>query len=200
VTIGSEGRERILNEAYLLFIRHGFAEVSMQQIADTAGLTKATMYHHFRSKEDLFASVCRRELERMSAGVSELLAVGGPLAARLERVARFFLVAGGDSDFVRLFSDFRRHLPDELRKTLTGDVKPPTEMLLPLFEAAVAGGELRPVDPGLAVEMFFGLVMGQIKFAMDGQSERPPDPERAVLLVDALLHGIGATKPASVPA
>lgn len=193
-----EGRERILNEAYLLFIRQGYAEVSMQQIADTAGLTKATMYHHFRGKDDLFAAVCLREMERMHAGVHELIDAGGPLAELLERVARFFLVTGSDSDFVRLFSDFHRHLSADTRKQLACNVKPPTEMLRPLFERGIQSGELRGIDASFGVEMFFGLIMGQIKFATDGHDPRPPDPERAGLLVDALLNGIGAA--ARVPA
>jgi AcrR family transcriptional regulator len=195
-----EGRERILNEAYLLFIRYGYAEVSMQQIADAAGLTKATMYHHFRGKDELFAAVGQCEMGRMHAGVSELIAEGGTLPVVLERVARFFLVTAGDADYVRLFSDLRRHLSPEQHKTLSGAVRHPAQLIRPLFEHGVTGGELRAIDPDLAVEMFFGLIMGQIKFAMDGQSERPPDPERAALLVDALLHGIGAATPAGVRA
>jgi AcrR family transcriptional regulator len=53
------GRERILHEAYRKFIEYGYAAVSMQQIAGSAGVTKATLYHHFRDKEDLFFEVMR---------------------------------------------------------------------------------------------------------------------------------------------
>lgn len=193
-----EGRERILNEAYVLFLRQGYAEVSMQQIADTAGLTKATLYHHFRSKEELFGAVCAREMQRMHAGVTARIAAGGSLQELLERVARFFLVTGGDADFIRLFSDFHRHIDRERRKILTAEVQPPTAVMRSVFERAIASGELRVIDPDLAVEMFFGLIMGQIKFATDGPDQRAPDPERAGQLVDALLHGIGA--PAHVAA
>lgn len=192
----SVGRERILNEAYLLFIRDGFAEVSMQQIADSVGITKATMYHHFRGKDDLYAAVCRRELERMRVGVAELVAAGGPIRDLLERVARFFLLTGGDADFVRLFSDFRRHLSEERRRELLRDGRPPNEMLRPIFEQAIRCGELRPMDPDLAVELFLGVVIGQIKFATDREDPHPPDPDRAGLVVDALLDGIGV--PAAV--
>ena len=55
------GRGRILREARLLFTALGYAAVSMQQIADAAAVNKATLYHHFRDKEELFLSVMVEE-------------------------------------------------------------------------------------------------------------------------------------------
>lgn len=200
MSASGDGRERILNAAYLLFIRHGYAEVSMQQIADAVGLTKATMYHHFRSKDDLFAAVCRRETERIQAGVSEMIAAGGPLRDLLERVARFFLVTGGDADVVRLFGDFHRHFAPDRRAELLAGVRLPSELLRDPFVEAIERGELRPLDPGLAVEMFLGLVMSQVRFALDTRGARVPDPERAPVLVDALLDGIAARAASGITA
>lgn len=50
-------RKRILESAYRLFRRQGYARVSMDEIAAAAQLTKRTLYHHFRSKDDLLARV-----------------------------------------------------------------------------------------------------------------------------------------------
>jgi AcrR family transcriptional regulator len=50
-------RERILESAYRLFRRDGYARVSMDEIAAAAHVTKRTLYHHFRSKDDLLARV-----------------------------------------------------------------------------------------------------------------------------------------------
>ena len=61
----ASGRERaadrtrrlILETAYQLFYRHGFARVPLEDIAAGAGVTKCTVYYHFRSKDDLLAAV-----------------------------------------------------------------------------------------------------------------------------------------------
>jgi AcrR family transcriptional regulator len=57
---GSEGgegtRQRILAAAYALFYRHGFVRVDLNAIAAKAGVTKRTLYYHFRSKDDLLAA------------------------------------------------------------------------------------------------------------------------------------------------
>jgi AcrR family transcriptional regulator len=50
-------RRLILDSAYQLFYRHGFARVALDAIAERAGVTKRTLYYHFRSKDDLLAAV-----------------------------------------------------------------------------------------------------------------------------------------------
>jgi AcrR family transcriptional regulator len=50
-------RQRILDAAYGLFRRKGYARVSMDEIAAAAGLTKRTLYYHFESKDALLATV-----------------------------------------------------------------------------------------------------------------------------------------------
>lgn len=58
-------RQRIVQAAYELFHRQGYARSSVDVIARKSGLTKRTLYHHFRSKDDLLASVI--ELQRRQA-------------------------------------------------------------------------------------------------------------------------------------
>ena len=48
-------RRRILEAANRLFYREGIRAVSVDAIADAAGVTKKTLYYHFRSKDDLIA-------------------------------------------------------------------------------------------------------------------------------------------------
>ncbi|TXI06317.1 MAG: TetR/AcrR family transcriptional regulator [Rhizobium sp.] len=49
-------RERILQAAGKLFHRDGIRAVSVDAIAEKAGVTKRTLYYHFRSKDDLIAA------------------------------------------------------------------------------------------------------------------------------------------------
>jgi AcrR family transcriptional regulator len=48
-------RQRILATAADVFYRRGIAPVSMDDVADEAGISKPTLYNHFRSKEELVA-------------------------------------------------------------------------------------------------------------------------------------------------
>lgn len=50
-------RSRILDAALDLFSEHGFEGTTLQQVADRLGLTKAALYYHFRSKDDLLSAL-----------------------------------------------------------------------------------------------------------------------------------------------
>lgn len=55
----SDGKARILEAAGWLFAQKGFDAASIQQIADAAGVSKATIFHHFPSKRELYIAVVR---------------------------------------------------------------------------------------------------------------------------------------------
>lgn len=50
-------REKILRAAYDRFYRQGYARVSVDDIAEAAGVTKKTLYYHFKSKDALCGAV-----------------------------------------------------------------------------------------------------------------------------------------------
>jgi len=50
---------RIIDAASSLFRQHGFANVRMQDVGDAVGLSKAGLYHHCPSKDELLADIVR---------------------------------------------------------------------------------------------------------------------------------------------
>jgi|ERR1051326_5700501 AcrR family transcriptional regulator len=50
-------RRRILDAAYELFYRKGFTRVGVDEVAGLAGVTKRSLYYHFKSKDELLAAV-----------------------------------------------------------------------------------------------------------------------------------------------
>jgi AcrR family transcriptional regulator len=57
-------RERILETAYELFARRGIRDVGIDEVIERAGVAKATLYRHFRSKDDLVIAFLERREER----------------------------------------------------------------------------------------------------------------------------------------
>jgi AcrR family transcriptional regulator len=53
-------RERILDVALDLFIRRGYAETSLREIAAELGFSKAALYYHFESKQDILMALHMR--------------------------------------------------------------------------------------------------------------------------------------------
>lgn len=71
----SEARERLLSTASELFYREGIHSVGVDRVVLTAGVTRATFYRHFPSKEDLVEAYLAREDSAIRRFFSEALAL-----------------------------------------------------------------------------------------------------------------------------
>lgn len=56
----SDTQLKILNEAFILFGRHGYEGMSMKVLAQNTGITKAALYWHYESKDDLYLECVRK--------------------------------------------------------------------------------------------------------------------------------------------
>ena len=50
-------KEQILEAAMKVFVKNGFSETRMDDIAENSGLSKGAIYHHYKSKKDLFLAL-----------------------------------------------------------------------------------------------------------------------------------------------
>jgi len=64
-------KQHILNAAQAVFARHGFRQTAMSMVADEAGLSRQALYHHFASKEALFAALVAQLHEAALGAVRE---------------------------------------------------------------------------------------------------------------------------------
>src|SRR6202023_2903248 len=80
----------VLRAARRAFLASGFGVVSMDAIAREAGVSKATVYAHFGSKEELFGAVVA-DAEQRFGGFSALELDPRDVEASLETIARRFL-------------------------------------------------------------------------------------------------------------
>src|ERR687890_2826907 len=78
------GRTRLglLTGAARAFAEHGLRRSTMQSVAAAAGVAKATLYNHFRTKDQVAAALLAAELDRLTA-----LASGLPLDQALSTLA-----------------------------------------------------------------------------------------------------------------
>lgn len=182
-------RERILEVASELFRARGYADVSMQEIADAVGVTKAAMYYHFRSKEELFAAVARKLVNQFWEEIIARAEAGGALRETLESIAHYVVAAAGETVPWRLLQDVRQHLPPEEQRRIFGEHPTPEAALERLFQRAIAAGEMRPLDVEVVADLFVGMAMS---LSAGRHVPRKPQPGEADLLVDILLRGIAA--------
>ena len=78
-------RDKIIEVAEALYARRGFAGVGMREVADAAGLGKSSLFHHFRSKVQLYLAVLERVLARMEERLAPILTSPLGAAEKLDR-------------------------------------------------------------------------------------------------------------------
>ena len=84
----SAARSRIVEAARDLFAEHGVGGTSLQMIANAVGVTKAAIYHQFRTKEEIVVAAAETELGLVEESVAAAEAEGSPESAREVLVSR----------------------------------------------------------------------------------------------------------------
>jgi AcrR family transcriptional regulator len=66
-------KEKILDTARTIFTRFGIKKSTMDEIAKKIRIGKSTLYHYFKSKEDIFLAVVKRESDTLKKSLQEVL-------------------------------------------------------------------------------------------------------------------------------
>jgi len=175
---------RIQAVAVEMFTEHGYEKTSLREIAEALGVTKAALYYHFKSKEDIVRSL----LEDYFGHIDALVAWGetepaGP-ARRAEILRRYVaIVQEGEAAFRML------HQNQAAIKGLSGSKNTGQlfrERLSPLIAL------LTVPNPGLEDRLRAAMALGGISMGWMVFSEEEPDRSRlsaAVLQVASEIAG-----------
>lgn len=193
----------LLEEAKHLFAEHGFDGVSINDIAAAAGVSKATVFHHFGSKQQLYLEVMKTAMSCFEDLAEHLKPERAPIRERLqsflEAHARYMQEHPNSSRVVlREMLDNHSELTQELAE---GTARNQFKLLLRLLEEVQQSGEIRAdVDLAALAVMIIStdLMMFQSRALLEHLPEvhfngKPEQTSR--LLADILLNGItqGAT-------
>ncbi|MFF2371703.1 TetR/AcrR family transcriptional regulator [Agromyces sp. NPDC058110] len=69
----------VMRAAVELFAANGYANTSVQQVVEAAGVTKGAMYHYFQSKDDLLFGIYDRMLSLQKQHLDVIIERGGPV-------------------------------------------------------------------------------------------------------------------------
>ncbi len=98
-------REEILDAARDVFFRKGLFPATMDEIAEKAELSKATLYLYYKSKEDLFLAVAMRGLEMLEESFHQVLGKAlSPVLTLLQFIDALERFFEEDRNYFRLFA------------------------------------------------------------------------------------------------
>lgn len=190
--------ESILAGAVQVFNRHGYEGTSMGLLAEYLGISKAGIYYHVPSKEDLLQRACDRALRALESALVEDHAVGRSARERLEAVVRHaVLVLDEELPYVTLLLRVRGNT--EVERAALERRRRFDERFSALVADACREGALRAdIDARTTTRFIYGTINSLVEWY------RPGGPISAGRLADTLVtvlfQGLDAPAQQATPA
>ncbi|MEW1720743.1 TetR/AcrR family transcriptional regulator [Streptomyces sp. NPDC093109] len=192
----SEAVERAILDAVVVLLEDGvpLGSLSIERIARTAGVGKATIYRRWHGKEALFVDVLRamEPPDPELPGESAL----SDLRILLESMRRRGLAQRNSAMLHNAAAEMKSspNLWAEYHKTV---IDPRREATLAVIRRGIAAGELRD---DLEAEMVHDLLVGPMLMRTLHRPGAPLDEDLADRIIDAALQGVGPRHPAPAAA
>jgi AcrR family transcriptional regulator len=151
-------QQRVINAALELFAEHGVGGTSLQMIADTIGVTKAAVYHQFKTKDEIVLAAAETELAKVELAIEAAEAEPDRARAREVLVDRIVDLAVerrrmestllGDPVIVRFFANYEpfRHVMGRLyRLLMNDDSSSDARLSAAMLTAAIGGAVMHPI-------------------------------------------------------
>lgn len=187
-------RERILAEATRLFVAYGYNGISMREIAEAVGVSKAGVYYHFKDKQDLFLAILTEDLNAIAHIVAAARAAAGTTRERVGFLLRALLEQPAERRaLVRLAGQELTHLDDAARAAF-GQIYHERFIgqIAALLQDGIERGDLRPRDP----LMLAWLLLGMVYPFFSANQARESQPRQTIdLLTEVFFEGAGTRAP-----
>lgn len=181
-------RADILAKSAALFAEHGYHSTSVNEIAEAVGISKPTLYHYIKSKEEILYWIHHEFSEWLLDRLHQRDDVPMTHEQRiLETMADIFMLMQTRSGQVRTFFEHFRELPADRQSEIQDSRDQYFDEVRSMFVDAMAAGELRQIDPTFTTLAMFGVCNWAYQwYRPDG----PMEPrEIAYVMFDILSNG-----------
>ena len=195
-----DSRDEILHAAAEVFMEFGFAATTIDGIAERLGATKGRIYHHFKSKADLFFGVQLAAMQRLKHEIEPIARGPGGPDARLAAMAyRHTLIMLQDLPIQKVavqglerqllgLAQGRQNVPLRTIIRLRDEYE---QLFAEVIEQGMRAGLFVDMPPRLATKPFFGALNWLTLWFTRRRLQRPEDLEEiARLLTDFAMRGI----------
>lgn len=150
--------KRLMEKAEELFIKLGYKAVSMDDIAEAAGISKMTIYKHFPSKENLFLEVVLSLMYRSTTMIEEEIRKIPGTLEKIDFIMDYNLKASEGYSFA--FYKDAMEIPYVTEKLLEEKYRIGREMFEWIIKEGVEKGEIRKVNVSFVTDMLIMMIEG----------------------------------------
>lgn len=182
-------RDEIILSAAQIFREKGFHATSMQDIADSVQLQKASLYHHIDSKQEILLAVLDRALDVVIEDIEPIIDSDLPSVDKLKlAMARYIERVTSSADLAAVLLLEHRSLEPRLRARHIARRDRFEELWRAIVREGVERGEFRPLDLSIVTFALLGVQNWLITWYRE--SGRLSGSELAEQFADIFLHGL----------
>ena len=188
-------RTTILEAARRRFSRFGPQKTTMEEVAREAGCSRATLYSHFRNKEDLYESLLKADAEDFIEDVERVLAKPGGARRKIRRIVEITRTTYAKNRVLRLAvaRDGEMSLYPVAHAFARGQDRRIIDLLRRVLEQGVQEGSLRTIDPERVAYLMFHLGSFLVARETSGKGDYQFD-EIMTVMDDVFDRGIGKAR------
>lgn len=152
-------RKEIFDAAIKLFLKQGFYETSMREVAAAAQVGKSTLYDYFPSKEEIIIAYFTTEIQKITKEAQQIVQQDLSISEKVRRIVRMHLgyLVQSRQIFLKLSIEAQRLSLDSQNRIQVAR-HAYQDMLRELIEEGIRHGEFRPVNSLFAARSIFTLL------------------------------------------
>ncbi len=180
-------RHEIFGASLKAFVRKGFQETSMREIAEGAGIGKSTLYDYFRTKNEILIWAVEDELVDLTSAACEIAAQPIPAIERLRKIMKNHVQVLMDNKELYLKLSFEvQRLSLEAQKRIQIRRHTYQDLIRQLIDDGIREGSFRKVDSLLVARLLIVAITPTIF------TSRPTGTPQEMLgrALDVILKGI----------
>ncbi len=163
VSLLKEKEQKILDAALILFVERGFHGTSTAEIAKTAGVATGTLFHYFKTKEDLINSLYLYTKEGMYCEIEGQFHDEAPLKDNLKELwCKFIDFAVKNPHKFQFILTF--HTSPYITTLTKEQLETQTDALLDVYKKGIQDKEIKEVPFEIILEFFWGNVVSTLNY------------------------------------
>ncbi len=182
-------RHEIFGTSVKLFLKNGFQETTMREIAEEAGIGKSTLYDYFRTKDEILVWGVEDEFMDLTTAAQEIAALPLPAVERLRKAMKNHVqMLAGSRDFYLKLSFEVQRLSLETQRRIQVRRHQYQDLVRQLIDEGIKEGSFRKVDSLFVARMLIVAVTPTIF------TSRPTGTPQQMLntALDVIFKGIQA--------
>ncbi|MGH7963553.1 MAG: TetR/AcrR family transcriptional regulator [Candidatus Binatia bacterium] len=148
----------ILRVAAEIFSEKGYRAATLDDLVNAAGISRATFYSYFPSKEELLCRLYRQHSSVTEAEIKRIVAQDLPVPEKLRRIIRFQVTyVASHKSLVQVFFSEVFNLPPQMNRTVQQANRAYNQIVEKVVAEGIQQGALSPIDPKLLTYGVMGM-------------------------------------------